>query len=441
MKNKIYNSIFLGICTAVVAGTSYALITPDDTVPELDTISLPIPVIQPELVFVSDPSAFTSPVTSTNVTVAQPELETIAHNIKNGESLSSIFLKLGLTNTDLNKIIHTNEIGKQFISIVSGKKLIVSTDSNGLLQQLVYEKNSVDTLKATRIGDSFNIKKISKPIEKKIANIQTTINSSLFLDGKKAGLSDKTIMQLSEIFAWDIDFALNLRKNDLITVVYEKLFVEGKEIGTGNIISAEFVNQGQPYIAVRYVDNQGNARYFSPNGNSMRKPFLRSPVDFARISSHFNLRRRHPVLNKIRAHKGVDYAAKRGTPIKTTGDGKIIYRGRKGGYGRVVIVQHGKSYRTLYAHLSNYRRGQKIGSRIKQGQIIGYVGKSGLATGSHLHYEFQVNGIHRNPLTIELPHTAPIKKSLLAEFKQQTEPLIAQLNKVKASNLLAQNQL
>jgi murein DD-endopeptidase MepM/ murein hydrolase activator NlpD len=248
-------------------------------------------------------------------------------------------------------------------------------------------------------------------------------------------------MQLSEIFAWDIDFALNLRKNDQITVVYEKLFVDDKEIGTGNIISAEFVNQGHSYTAVRFEDVQGNASYFSPDGKSMRKPFLRTPVNFARISSHFNLKRRHPVLNRIRAHKGVDYAAKTGTPVKTTGDGKIIYRGRKGGYGRVVIVQHGKSYRTLYAHLSNYRKGQKVGSRVKQGQTIGYIGKSGLATGPHLHYEFRVNGVHRNPLTVKLPHTDPIKKSLLAEFKKQTQPLIAQLNKVKASHLLAQNQL
>jgi murein DD-endopeptidase MepM/ murein hydrolase activator NlpD len=169
----------------------------------------------------------------------------------------------------------------------------------------------------------------------------------------------------------------------------------------------------------------------------MRKAFLRTPVDFARISSRFNLKRKHPVLNRIRAHKGVDYAAKTGTKIKTTGDGKIIFRGRKGGYGRVVIVQHGQKYSSLYAHMSKFQKNLKVGSRVKQGQTIGYVGKSGLASGPHLHYEFRVNGVHRNPLTVKLPHAEPIKESLLAEFKEQTEPLLAQLNKAKASNLLA----
>jgi len=445
MKNKPYKSIFFGICTTAIASASYALMTPESSESEIDTVAMYVPTTLPEaeLKTESTPLAINKPVIPTQlpVAVAKPEIKTLVHDIKKGENLSGIFSKLELASTDLNKIIHANEIGKQFVSIVSGKKLTVSIDSKGQLQQLVYAKNAIDTLKATRVDDKFDVEIISKPIEKRIASLQTTINSSLFLDGKKAGLSDKTIMQLAGIFAWDIDFALNLRKNDQITVVYEQLFVDDKKIGTGNIISAEFVNQGQAYIAVRYEDERGNARYFSPDGESMRKPFLRSPVDFARISSHFNLKRRHPVLNRIRAHKGVDYAAKTGTPIKTTGDGKIIYRGRKGGYGRVVIIQHGKSYSTLYAHLSNYRRGQKVGSRIKQGQTIGYIGKSGLATGPHLHYEFRVNGVHRNPLTIKLPHTAPIERSLLAEFKKQTQPLIAQLNKVKASNLLAQNQL
>lgn len=171
----------------------------------------------------------------------------------------------------------------------------------------------------------------------------------------------------------------------------------------------------------------------------MRKAFLRTPIEFARISSHFNLKRKHPVLNRIRAHKGVDYAARTGTPIKSTGDGKITFRGRKNGYGRVVIVQHGRKYSTLYAHMSKFKTGQRAGKRVKQGDTIGYVGQSGLASGPHLHYEFRVNGAHRNPLTVKLPHAEPIKNSLLAEFKEQTQPLIAQLNKVKASNLLAQS--
>ncbi len=368
------------------------------------------------------------------------QIKPFSYKVKQGESLSIIFSRLDLSKTDLHHIIHANKLGKQFASIRPGKSLIFSIDSDGLLQQLIYKKNTIDTLKATRNENSFNVEIISKAIETKITSAQATINSSLFLDGKEAGLSDGLIMDLASIFAWDIDFALSVQKGDQFTAVYEKRFVDDKEIGYGNIISAEFVNQGRPYTAVRFKDKNGVASHYSPDGKSMRKAFLRTPIEFARVSSHFNLRRKHPVLNRIRAHKGVDYAARTGTKIKTTGDGKIVFRGRKGGYGRVVIVQHGQKYNTLYAHMSNYRKGQKVGAHVKQGDVIGYVGKSGLATGPHLHYEFRVNGVHRNPLTVKLPNTKPIKKSLLAEFKKQTQPLIAQLNKAKASTLLAQNK-
>jgi murein DD-endopeptidase MepM/ murein hydrolase activator NlpD len=377
--------------------------------------------------------------------ITKRELKTISHKINPGESLSIIFSKLDLRKSDLHKIIHANKIGKQFTTIRSGNKLLATIDSSNQLQQLIYKKDHTDTLKATRTDDSFNVEIISKPIERKISSAQTTINSSLYLDGKEAGLSDGRMMELISIFAWDIDFALDVRQGDQFTVVYEKIYVDDMEIFSGksladNIISAEFVNQGKTYTAVRFKDKKGNTSYFTPEGKSMRKTFLRTPIAHARVSSHFNLKRKHPVLNRIRAHKGVDYAARTGTNIKTTGDGKIVFRGRKGGYGRVVIVQHGQKYNTLYAHMSNYRKGQKVGQQVKQGTTIGYVGKSGLATGPHLHYEFRVNGVHRNPLTVKLPNTQPIKKSLLAEFKKQTQPLIAQLNKAKASTLLAQNK-
>ncbi|MCK5478518.1 MAG: peptidoglycan DD-metalloendopeptidase family protein [Methylococcales bacterium] len=437
MKEKTYNPLLLGIGIAFVASTSYALITPNSTKVDSINADLAIPTIIEESVTIAinNPVLFTTEV----ITEADAKPHTIIHEVKQGESLSTIFSGLDLSKTDLHKIIHANELGPQFATITPGKKLIVNFNPEGHLQELVYKKNLIDTLVAARTDDGFNVEVISKNVEKQITSTQTTINSSLFLDGKEAGLSDKLIMQLADIFAWDIDFALSLRKGDQFTVVYEKVFVEGKEIDTGNIISAEFVNQGHPYTAVRFEDKNGKANYFTPDGKSMRKAFLRTPVDFARISSHFNLKRKHPVLNRIRAHKGVDYAARSGTPIKTTGDGKIVYRGRKGGYGRVVIVQHGQKYSSLYAHMSNYKRGQRVGNHVKQGQVIGYVGKSGLATGPHLHYEFRVNGVHRNPLTVKLPHALPIKKSLLAEFKQQTQPLLAQLNKAKASTLLAQN--
>jgi len=435
VNNKTYKSLFLGLSTAIVASASYALITPEKSKSALDKEALAIPAIHSKA---SDLS-ISSPVIAATPLIIEPEFNTLSHTIKNGESLSSIFSNLDLSKKDLHNLIHANELGKQFASIRSGKNLIVTTDSEGLLQKLSYKKNAIETLAAVRNDNSFTIEMVSKDIETQITHAQATINSSLFLDGKEAGLSDGMIMELASIFAWDIDFALSVRKGDQFTVVYEKQFVEGKEIGSGNIISAEFINQDHAFTAVRFEDKKGHVSYFTPDGKSMRKAFLRTPIEFARVSSHFNLKRKHPVLNRIRAHKGVDYAARTGTPIKTTGDGKIIYRGRKGGYGRVVIVQHGQKYSSLYAHMSNYKKGQKVGRHVKQGETIGYVGKSGLATGPHLHYEFRVNGVHRNPLTVKLPHAKPIKKSLLAEFKKQTQPLIAQLNKAKASNLLAQN--
>ncbi|MCK5888684.1 MAG: peptidoglycan DD-metalloendopeptidase family protein [Methylococcales bacterium] len=315
------------------------------------------------------------------------------------------------------------------------KELSAIVDSKGKLQELIYKKNNIDSLVATRNQGEFTIELVSKLIDTSIAKAEATIESSLFLDGTRAGLPAKYILKLAEIFGWDIDFAQDIRPNDQLTVVYEKLYAEGVEFGTGDILSAKFTNQGHTHTAVRFKHKDGSIKYYTPDGNSMRKTFLRSPVDFARISSHFNLKRKHPVLNRIRAHKGVDYAAKTGTPIKTTGDGKIIFRGRKGGYGRVVIVQHANKYTTLYAHLSKYKKGQHVGSIVEQGQTVGYVGQSGLATGPHLHYEFRINGQHKNPLKIKLAHTEPIKPSLLTQFKAQTKYYVDQLG----PSLLARN--
>ena len=218
-------------------------------------------------------------------------------------------------------------------------------------------------------------------------------------------------------------------------MLYEELYLDGERIGTGDILAAEFTNKGKIYQAVRYTDQQGHTDYYSPDGHSMRKTFLRSPVAFSRISSRFSTGRKHPILNRIRAHKGVDYAAARGTPVKATGNGKIILRGKKGGYGKTVVIKHGSNYSTLYAHLNSYARGLRNGSRVQQGKIIGYVGSTGLATGPHLHYEFLVNGVHRNPLTVKLPDAAPLPKKYRQDFKLATENLLAQLELAKTRTI------
>lgn len=428
--NTLPKSILLGTCTTIIAGACYALIpiAPD---PLTSNSAIELANIKGSRPPIAEPI--------TNKVAVKPDFEVIDHLIKPGESLSVIFTKLGMTPQELHEIVHANDLGKQFASISAGNTLRFETTHDGELQQLSYSKNPIETLIAKRYGENFQVETISKEVETRVLSAQTSIQTSLFIDAKIAGLSDNLIMELANMFAWDVDFALNLRSGDHFTVLYEKKFVDGQEIDGGDILAAEFINRGHTYQAVRYQDEKGNVNYYAPDGESLRKAFLRTPIEFARVSSHFNLKRKHPVLNRIRAHKGVDYAAKTGTRIKATGKGVITYRGRKGGYGRVVIVQHGKKYSTLYAHLSKFRKGQKVGSRVRQGDIIGYVGKSGLATGPHLHYEFLVNGKHRNPLTVKLPNDPPIAKSKLAAFKQQTQSLLAQLDQVKTT-LVASNE-
>ncbi len=259
------------------------------------------------------------------------------------------------------------------------------------------------------------------------------ITSSLSAAGEDAGLSNELITQLTTIFAWDIDFATNLHRGDQFTLVYE----QGND---EQIIAAEFVTEGRILTAVKYEDSEGNINYYTPEGKAMRKAFLSTPVDYVRISSHFDANRKHPILNRIRAHKGVDYAARTGTPVKAAGDGSIVFIGRKGGYGQVMIVKHGEHYETLYAHLSGFKKGLVDGDPVRQGDIIGYVGQTGLATGPHLHYEFRVDGEHRNPESQAPRHLMTLNGRLLGDFKAQAHSVLAQLYTAKAQTLLAKNQ-
>lgn len=432
VKNRILKTVLLSTCTVVAASASYGLI-PHKNFFE-DTRNQ-----EQERLISSKVNQYTNYVAPADPIEEAAFSEDLEHTVKSGENLSTIFSALNLSPEDLHKIIHSNDTGKQFADVLPGQDVVATVDAEGKLEQLTYAKNPFETLVATRHDDGFDVKLFSKKIDYQISSAKATIHSSLFEDGVKAGLSEKIILKLADIFAWDIDFALNLQDGDEFTVVYEKLFVDGKEFDTGEVLSVEFVNQGKTYAAVRFEDNQGHTGYYTPEGNSLRKAFLQTPMDFAKISSHFNLHRKHPILNTIRAHKGVDYSASIGTPVKTTGDGKIVFQGVKNGYGNVVEIQHWQKYSTLYAHLSGFKSGHKIGSTVKQGDVIGYVGKTGLATGPHLHYEFRIAGQHVNPLTAKLPRSLPMDKSLLAKFKAQTQPLMAQLHKAKGGELLAKN--
>jgi len=243
------------------------------------------------------------------------------------------------------------------------------------------------------------------------------------------------IMSIAGIFAWDVDFVLDIRVGDNYYVQWEEIWQDGEFVTDGEIIMAEFNNNGRTNRAIRFIDDSGRSDYFTPDGHSVRKAFIRAPVDFTRVSSNFNPRRRHPILNTIRAHRGVDYAAPRGTPIRAAGDGKVIFRGTKNGYGKAIIVQHGGNITTLYAHMSKYASKSWVGARVRQGQTIGYVGATGLATANHLHYEYRINGVHRNPRTVELPQANPIADKYRARFLAASAPILEELEQFKSTQL------
>jgi murein DD-endopeptidase MepM/ murein hydrolase activator NlpD len=381
---------------------------------------------------ISPETAFSEPAVTSQFPEPQPEVQTrlVEYKIKSGDSLSSIFKKHSLSANLLHRIVHSSKKAKQLTDIRPGETLLLELDEGDNLQRLQLVHNKISSLQITPEQNSFNAIELNRDVETRTAHTSGTIQSSLYVAAKEAGLSENLIMELANIFGWDIDFALEIRAGDRFTVIYEEDYLDGEKLRDGHILAAEFVNRGNSYQALRYEDETGRADYFNPEGRSMRKAFLRAPVDFRRISSRFTQERYHPVLGKKRPHRGVDYAAKTGTPIKSAGDGKIIHRGTKGGYGRTVIIKHGQSYTTLYAHLSRYNKKAKLGSRVKQGDTIGYVGKSGLATGPHLHYEFRVNGVHRNPLTVKLPAAEPIAKRYLADFKLKTQPLLSRLETI-----------
>ncbi|OOG28785.1 peptidase M23 [Thioalkalivibrio denitrificans] len=344
--------------------------------------------------------------------------------VRRGDTLSAIFSRLEV-HSQLNPILSLGDDVAMLRSIHPGER-IRARKHEGRLQELVYEPNRTLRLHVTRADDGYEAQVVEREMEVRIAQGTGTVRSSLFQAGLDAGMSDRLIMTMANIFGWDIDFALDLRQGDDFTVIYEQLYQDGEFVRDGAILAAEFVNRGTPFQALRYTTPDGHTDYYSPDGRSMRKAFLRTPVEFARISSRFGTRR-HPILHTMRQHRGVDYAAPTGTPIRASGDGRIVHRGTRGGYGKTIIIQHGQQYRTLYAHMNGYARNTGVGSRVRQGQVIGYVGMTGMATGPHLHYEFLVNGVHRDPLTVRLPDADPLPEKYLSDFKAKTAPLLSQI--------------
>ncbi|MEN8206606.1 MAG: peptidoglycan DD-metalloendopeptidase family protein [Pseudomonadota bacterium] len=412
--------------------TFEALTLPQRVVPE----TVAIPELTPSVSLVSKPSAKPEKQAQTPLD-ASDNWHTVT--VKSGDSLASIFSKLDISPQQLHALLQQGGAAHNLKKILPGQTLRILTDDEHALVKLSYPVDKLSTLEVSRNGDDFEISTTHRTPERRKVNASATINSSLFMSAHNAGLSDNLTMELAGVFGWDIDFALDIRKGDTFTVLYEEIYLDGEHIDNGDILAAEFINQGKRYQAVRYTDAGGRTDYYSLDGKSMRKTFLRTPVEFSRISSRFSTGRKHPILNKIRAHRGVDYAASSGTAIKSTANGKIVHIGKKGGYGNTIIVQHGSRYSTLYAHMSKYRGGLKKGSRVKQGQTIGYIGSSGLATGPHLHYELRVDGTHRDPLRVKLPGADPLNKKYMADFTAKSENLMAQIDLIRDVQVASNN--
>lgn len=344
--------------------------------------------------------------------------------VKKGDNLAKIFKRAGFSASTLHKIINANKLNKQLTKIHPGDSLLFAANENNELIQLNYQISRTETL-VVKLTDDQTISSSldKKDIEKRTEYASGIIDSSFWSAGISAGLNEKQIINFANIFGWDIDFANDLRKGDAFTLIYENHYVDGEYIGTGKILAAEFINQGESYAAVRHTDDN----FYTPEGRSLRKAFLRAPVNFKYISSNFNPRRKHPVTGKVKAHRGIDYAAKTGTPVVSAGNGTVIKAGYNKYNGNYVFIRHGQEYVTKYLHL--HKRKVKRGQKVKQGQLIGTVGATGRVTGAHLHYEFLVNGVHRNPRTVKLPKAEALPKSELANFKPYAKNMVASLQK------------
>jgi murein DD-endopeptidase MepM/ murein hydrolase activator NlpD len=276
------------------------------------------------------------------------------------------------------------------------------------------------------------------PVQTRIRTATATIDSSLFQAAESAQISDAVALKLANVFGWDIDFVLDIREGDRFTATYEQIYQDGKYLRDGEVLAAEFVNNGKVYRAVRFVNDAGAAGYYAPDGKPMRKAFLRAPVEFTRVSSVFNSHRLHPILNLIRGHMGTDYAAPIGTPVHAAGDGRVSFKGDRGGYGNAVILAHTNNVSTLYGHMSRFAKNLHVGLRVAQGDVIGYVGMTGLATGPHLHYEYLTNGVHRNPQTVQLPGADPLSAESLTKFLAASAPWLAALSAPRSGSAGAQ---
>lgn len=349
--------------------------------------------------------------------------------VRQGDNLSSLFNQVGLSAQSLSRVINSSDESNVLNRLFPGNQLSFYIPQPGVLERLEVFTSPLEGYVFTLNDSRYDVEPIVRTPEIVQVVREGQIADSLFLAGQQADIPANVIMSMADVFGGVIDFLLDPRQGDEFSIVYEEKYLEGQFVGTGEILAVQFINQGREHAAVRYETAAGEVGFFSPDGESMRKAFLKNPLDVFRISSNFNPNRMHPILNTIRAHRGTDYAAPTGTPVRATADGTVTWAARNGSYGKLIVIEHHGSFETKYAHLNDYADGIKKGTRVRQGQIIGYVGATGGATGPHLHYEFLVGGVHKDPRTIvdQLPLAIALDESEMSRFREHSQEVLSQL--------------
>ena len=354
--------------------------------------------------------------------------------IKRNDSLFTILNKFEVKKENIITLINS-ENSNLLSNIEVGDKIKVNLDENKEIRDLLYIDDFQSGVTAERSGHSYKINRFKHKLEKVKIFKHVVIEDSMYVSGLKEGIPDSVLMDVVYINGWDIDFTHDIRSGDSFSLIYEEILIDGEKVLDGDVLITEFYNQGKRITSIRFDLTNGKSAYFSREGINVKKAFLRSPVKLSYISSKYNLRRKHPVLHTIRSHNGVDYAANKGSPVRATGDGTISFAQYNGGCGNEIKIKHSEDYTTRYCHLDRYNSRTKVGRKVKQGQIIGYVGSTGLATGPHLHYEFHVNGKHTDPLKVKFPNATPIRSNEKPKFNQVAFNLTNQLNNYKDISL------
>ena len=356
---------------------------------------------------------------------------------QSGDTLSSVLSRMRIDDLEIQRVLSTNAVHQLASSIRAGKRIQATTSQDGQLLSLQFERADGANLTVLRQGDAFVAEADDQLIESRVVMRSGRIQSSLFGATDSAGIPDKIASQMTDVFSTSLDFRDDLRRGDTFSVIYTVNYRNGEPVGAGKLLAAEFVNAGKPLRAVLFRDQSGHEDYYTPDGESLKKGFLRSPLEFSRVTSSFSNSRKHPVFGFHRAHTGVDFGAPTGTRVKATGDATVAFAGRKGGYGNLVILRHQSGYETYYAHLSAFAPGIRSGRPVNQGQVIAYVGSTGASTGPHLHYEVRIGSKPYNPMTIKLPGSAPLDVAQRAQFLQQTTSWSEKLALLRGTNLAA----